>query len=139
MSLISQARLIDLQKHADDRGHLVVVESNCGIPFDIKRLFYIYGTKPTAVRGQHANRKSEFLLVALSGSCSVKIDDGMHEEVFVLDNPGVGLYIPKMLWKEMFDFSPDCVLLSISNELYDSEEYIRDYESYREIMATSSL
>lgn len=127
-------KLLNFNELGDARGKLVVVESNKDVPFDIKRIFYIYGTDSTAVRGQHANRNSEFVFINVAGSSKVKITDGTHEEVVVLDKPGAGVYMPKMVWKEMFDFSPDSVLLVLANTHYDGNEYIRDYDEYLKIM-----
>jgi len=118
-------------QHGDKRGWLVVIENNNDIPFEMKRIFYIYGSDRNVVRGKHANRDSEFVLVNVAGSCKVRITDGRdYDEVFVIDKPHTGVYIPKMYWKEMYDFSPDSVLLCISSEKYNALEYIRDYEEY---------
>lgn len=118
-------------KHGDERGALIAIEGNKDIPFDIKRIFYIYGTDNSAIRGQHANRKSELLLISVSGSCKVKTDDGHgNKEIFTLDKPNDGLYIPRMVWKDMYDFSSDCVLLCLSSENYDSNEYVRDFDKF---------
>lgn len=119
----------------DDRGELIVIEGGQSIPFDIKRIFYICGTKPGVIRGQHANRKSEFVLVNVAGESKVRVKDGKgKEEVFVLNRPHQGLYIPSMVWKEMYDFSNDSVMLVLSNEHYDADEYIRDYGEYTAVM-----
>lgn len=102
------------------------------IPFEIKRIFYIYGSDSSVVRGKHANRKSEFVLINVTGSCKVKvIDTKERETVYNLDRPHIGLYLPSMVWKEMYEFSPDSVLLCLSSELYIAEEYIRDYEEFK--------
>lgn len=122
---------IQFEQHGDERGQLVVVEGNKTIPFDIKRIFYIYGSDANVVRGCHANKKSEFVLINVNGSSKVLVDDGHKQEVIVLDKFHEGLYLPKMLWKEMFDFSEDAVLLVLASEYYDAEEYIRDYESFK--------
>ena len=127
--------IIKFEKHGDERGALVVVEGKKDIPFDIKRIFYIYDSDSTVVRGKHANRKSEFILVSVSGSCKVKTDDGKgNTEEFILDNPNEGLYIPKLVWKDMYDFSSDCVLLCMSSENYDANEYIRDFDAFLDEM-----
>jgi dTDP-4-dehydrorhamnose 3,5-epimerase-like enzyme len=123
--------LIYFKDLGDERGNLVVIEGEgMDIPFDIKRVFYIYGSDATVVRGQHANRETEFLLVNVKGSSKVKVDNGTDSEVIVLDRPGMGLYIPPMLWKDMYDFSPDSVLLVLASRHYDGKEYIRDYQEY---------
>ncbi|MBE7708956.1 MAG: WxcM-like domain-containing protein, partial [Cyanobacteria bacterium SIG32] len=98
-------KLIDMQVFGDERGHLISLEKNVNSPFDIKRTFYIYDTKPGIARGAHANRNSEFLLIAINGSCKVKIDNGSQTEIVTLDSPEKALYLDKMLWKEMYDFS----------------------------------
>ena len=123
--------LLQFPSHGDERGRLVVVEGNADVPFDIRRIFYIYGSDSTVIRGRHANRHSEFVLINVAGSCKVRTDDGRgHREIFALDVPHKGIYLPRMLWKEMYDFSPDSVLLCLASEHYDSREYIRNYEDY---------
>lgn len=101
------------------------------IPFDIKRIFYIYGSDPQVVRGQHANKKSEFVLINVSGQSKVKVKDGKgNEAVFSLNRPHTGIYLPKMIWKDMYDFTENSVLLCLASEHYDAEEYIRDYAEF---------
>lgn len=114
----------------DERGHLVVIEGSKDIPFEIARIFYIYGSDNEVIRGQHANRDSEFVLINVSGKSKVKIDYGNSEEIIELNEPHMGVYIPKMIWKEMYDFSEDSVLLVLSNFKYNPDEYIRDYNEY---------
>lgn len=114
----------------DERGNLVVIEGNQDIPFDIRRVFYMYGSDPDIVRGQHANRRSSFVLINVSGTSKVRITDGQEEIIVVLDKPRMGIYIPPMYWKDMYDFSADSVLLVLSDEHYDGNEYIRDYSDY---------
>ena len=127
-----ESKFVAVKENGDDRGQMVVVEGETTVPFEIKRLFYIYGCEPNAVRGQHANINSEFVFAAVSGSCHIKvIEQSGEEEVFFLDEPSRLLYVPKMSWKEMYDFSPDCVLLVISNSHYDPNEYIRSLEEFR--------
>lgn len=131
MKLAEQYRLIYFKDLGDERGNLVVIEGEgMDIPFDIKRVFYIYGSDDTVVRGQHANRETEFLLVNVGGSSKVRVDNGTESEVVVLDKPGMGLYLPSMLWKDMYDFSPDSILLVLASRHYDGKEYIRDYQEY---------
>ena len=116
----------------DDRGKLVVAEGEIDIPFKIERVFYIYGSDDTVVRGQHANRNSEFVLINVAGSSKVMITDGETKEIVELNRPMEGVYIPKMIWKEMYDFSPDAVLMVLASELYDESDYIRDYDEFLE-------
>lgn len=89
------------------------------------------------MRGAHANRISEFVLISVLGTLKVKVDDGKRTDVYNLDSPSKGVYIPQMIWKEMYDFSEDNVLLVVSNRHYDNTEYIRDYEEYRQKIAES--
>lgn len=124
-------KLIHFPQHGDTRGHLVVIEGIKDIPFQIARIFYIYGSDSTVVRGQHANRKSEFVLVNICGTCKVKTNDGKgNTKEFNLDKPHEGLYIPKMVWKDMYDFSDDSILLCLASQPYDAKEYIRDYDRF---------
>ena len=127
-------KMIDFSQLGDERGHLVVIEGNKDIPFDIKRIFYIYGSDKDVVRGQHANRLSEFVLINISGRCDVFVDDGENQETVILDKPYQGIYLNKMVWKNMLNFSKDAILLVLSNEHYNREEYIRDYEEFKKII-----
>ena len=117
----------------DERGKLVVIEGGEAIPFDIKRVFYIYGSDSTVVRGKHANRESEFVLINVAGKSKVRITDGVEEFVVELNKPMMGVYLPKMIWKDMYDFSGDSVLLCLASTHYDGNEYIRDYDDYLKI------
>lgn len=126
----TNCKLLNFDELGDEQGKLVVVEGMQDIPFSIKRIFYIYGSDKEVVRGCHANRKSEFVLINVCGSSKVKINDGQIERIFVLDKPRIGIYLPKMVWKEMYDFSSDSILLVLSNEHYNSQEYIRDYNTF---------
>jgi len=116
--------------NGDDRGKLIAVEGVKDIPFQIARIFYIYGADSESVRGCHANRKSEFVLISIIGSAKIKVMDGKEKRIFILDKPNVGVYTPKMTWKEMYDFSEDAVLLCLASEEYDPAEYICDYDEY---------
>ena len=126
-----QCRVLNFGDLGDERGKLVVVEGNRDIPFDIQRVFYIYGSDSEVVRGQHANRQSEFVLINVSGTSKVRIDNGYSEAIVELDKPMMGLYIPTMVWKDMYDFSEDSILLVLASTHYDGTEYIRDYEAYK--------
>ncbi len=130
MSLKEKCPVIMFNDFGDERGKLVVIEGNQSIPFDIKRVFYIYGSDPTVVRGQHANRESEFVLINVAGTSKVRITDGKEEFIVSLDKPMMGVYIPRMVWKDMYDFSADSVLLVLASTHYDGSEYIRDYDEY---------
>lgn len=130
MSLKDKCTLIDLKEFGDDRGKLVIIEGGISIPFEIKRVFYIYGTDQDVVRGKHANRNSEFILINVSGSSKVRLTDGVDEFIVSLDKPRMGLYIPNMVWKDMYDFSEDSILLCLASTNYDPGEYIRVYEDF---------
>ena len=130
-----KVKMLEFPQRGDERGHLVVVEGEQDIPFDIKRIFYIYGSDAEVVRGQHANRKSEFVLINVAGQSMVKVKDGRgNEAVFSLNRPHTGIYLPKLMWKDMYDFSPDSVLLCLSSEHYDPNEYIRSYDEFVRIV-----
>ena len=128
--LDGQIRLLEWKDLGDERGNLVVVEGNMDIPFEIKRIFYIYGSDDTVVRGQHANRLSEFVMINVSGTSKVKGDNGEESRVIELNRPRMGLYLKNNIWKDMYDFSADSILLVLASEHYDESEYIRDYQEY---------
>lgn len=126
-----EVTMLEFPQRGDERGHLVVVEGMQDVPFEIKRIFYIYGSDPDVVRGQHANRKTQFVLINVSGKSKVKVLDGKgNEAIFSLNRPHTGIYLPSMVWKDMYDFSEDSVLLCLASEHYDAAEYIRDYDEY---------
>ena len=132
----NMVRRIEFSRHGDDNGSLVAIEGHKEIPFEIKRVFYIFGVKGDAVRGQHANRKSEFVLINLAGSSKVRfIDCDGNEDTVVLNSPSEGVYLSATVWKEMYDFSEDAVLLVLASEKYDPSEYIRDYNEYKKEFA----
>ena len=129
-----QCKVLNFGDLGDERGKLVVVEGARDIPFEIKRVFYIYGSDSEVVRGQHANRESEFVLINVGGTSKVRIDNGHSEAIVELDKPMMGLYIPTMVWKDMYDFSEDSILLVLASTHYNGAEYIRDYEAYKKEM-----
>ena len=130
MALEERCRIINFDDLGDERGKLVVIEGNQHIPFEIKRVFYIYDSDEEVIRGQHANRVSEFVLINVSGNSKIYIDDGKENMIVELDKPMKGIYIPQMVWKNMYDFSEDSVLLVLASTHYDRDEYIRDYDEY---------
>ena len=132
-----QCRVLNFGDLGDERGKLVVVEGNMDIPFEIKRVFYIYGSDNEVVRGQHANRESEFVLINVGGTSKVRIDNGHSEAIIELNKPMMGLYIPTMVWKDMYDFSEDSILLVLASTHYNGQEYIRDYEEYKKEMGAN--
>jgi len=131
MNVLSLAQMLEFQQKGDERGRLVIVEGNEDIPFEIKRIFYIYGSDSEVVRGQHANKESEFVLINVAGTSKVKVKDGRgNEAIYSLNRPHTGIYLPKMIWKDMYDFSEDSVLLCLASTHYDAAEYIRDYDEF---------
>ena len=115
-----------------NNGGFVEVEGLRDVPFEIKRVFYIFGKGNVGtVRGMHSNRKSEFVLFNVKGRSKVKtIDEDLNEVVYELNEPNQAIYLPKMVWKEMYDFTEDSVLMVLTNEYYDSTEYIRDFDEF---------
>lgn len=134
MGLKEKCKIINFTDLGDERGKLVVIEGGQAIPFDIKRVFYIYGSDATVVRGEHANRESEFVLINVAGTSKVRITNGIEEFIVELNKPMMGVYIPKMIWKDMYDFSDDSVLLVLASTHYNSKEYIRNYGEYLQII-----
>ncbi|MGG3284299.1 sugar 3,4-ketoisomerase [Paenibacillus solani] len=126
----SQSRIIPLKQLGDERGLLTVLEENITIPFEIKRVYYIYGTEEGVSRGMHAHYKTRQVLIAVSGSCTILLDDLSRKTEVILDDPNKALLLEPNDWHEMYNFSPDCVLLVLASHFYDSEDYIRDYDSF---------
>lgn len=116
--------------HGDDRGQLVVVEQLKDIPFEVKRVYYIYDTLTDVVRGHHAHKCLEQVLICVHGSCKIHLDNGFETEEVLLDKPYEGLYISNDMWREMYDFSSDAVLLVLASEYYDEADYIRNYDEF---------
>lgn len=130
-SFENTVQMLEFVQRGDERGHLVVAEGGIDIPFEIKRIFYIYGSEKDVIRGQHANKRTEFVLINVAGQSKVKVKDGKgNEAIFSLNRPHTGIYLPKMIWKDMYDFSEDSVLLCLASEHYDGEEYIRNYDDF---------
>lgn len=114
----------------DERGSLIALEANKNIPFDIKRVYYIFATQMGVRRGLHAHKKLNQVAVCVTGSCKFLLDDGYTRQVLELNTPNRGLLIKQMVWREMFDFSPDCVLMVLADAYYDEGDYIRDYDQF---------
>ena len=129
---MSLVQLIDFPPLGDDRGSLVALEANKSIPFDIKRVYYIFGTEQGVARGFHAHKELKQVAVCVTGRCRMVLDDGKHREEVWLGSPTKGILIEDMIWREMHDFSEDCVLLVLASEHYDESDYIRDYEQFLE-------
>ena len=114
----------------DDRGQLVALEENKEIPFNIKRVFYIYGTQSNIPRGNHSHYTTKQFLIVVSGSCKVTLDNGTTKETYDLDKPNLGLFQDALVWGTMHDFSDDCVLMVLANETYLASDYIRNYDKF---------
>ena len=118
------------QPHGDERGQLVALEEGNDIPFKIKRVYYLYDTAHGVTRGYHAHKSLEQILICIHGSCKIRLDNGFEKKVVPLEKPYAGLYVAKNICREMFDFSPDAVLLVLASELYDESDYIRNYDEF---------
>lgn len=126
-------KTINFEARGDDRGSLIALESHKDVPFDIKRVYYIFGTKQGVARGFHAHKNLKQVAVCVSGSCRFLLDNGQEKQEIVLDSPSTGLLIEGLIWREMHDFSRDCVLLVLASHRYDESDYIRDYTKFIEI------
>ncbi|WP_318840372.1 FdtA/QdtA family cupin domain-containing protein [Providencia sp. PROV083] len=122
--------IIEFKTLGDDRGSLVSLEQNKNIPFEVKRIYYIFGTKEGVSRGFHAHKNLQQVAICVKGSCRFVLDDGHNKDEIILDNPNIGLHINSFMWREMHDFSEDCVLIVLASELYDEADYIRDYHEF---------
>ena len=118
----------------DHRGQLVALEANRQIPFDVKRVFYIYGTQEGVPRGNHSHYKTKQFLVAVNGSCKVTLDNGKTKETFDLNKPNLGLFQDALIWGSMHNFSNDCVLMVLADEYYDASDYITNYDNFLEVI-----
>ena len=127
---VNDCKVIDIRRYSDTRGYLSVVENGLDIPFDIKRIYYLYMV-PEVARGAHAHKALQQLLIATSGSVEVIMDDGTQRKSFMLDRPWKGLLIPSGLWRDLENFSGGAVLLCLASEKYDPEDYIRDYNEFK--------
>ncbi|WP_370978203.1 sugar 3,4-ketoisomerase [Enterobacter ludwigii] len=128
-----EIKIIPLQAHGDDRGSLIALEEENNIPFEIKRVYYMFNTKDGVRRGLHAHRKLKQVAIAVRGSCRFVLDDGSERVEILLDNPGQGLLIDSCMWREMYDFSKDCVLMVLADCHYDESDYIRDYDEFMRV------
>lgn len=122
--------LIDLKIMGDDRGSLIALEENHNVPFDVKRVYYIFGTQKNVRRGYHAHKNLKQLAICTSGSCTFLLDDGKTQKHIKLTSPTQGLLIEGLVWREMYDFSEDCVLMVLASDYYTPDDYIRDYEQF---------
>ena len=126
-------RLVDFKTLGDERGSLIAIEEGYNAPFDIKRVYYIFDTKEGVERGFHAHINLKQIAIAVKGSCTFVLDDGNTRNEVKLDTPNQGLLIEGLTWREMKDFSSDCVLVVLASEHYDESDYIRDYNKFLEM------
>ena len=122
------------QQHGDDRGQMVALEENKDIPFSIKRVYYMYDTGEGVRRGFHAHKSLEQILICIHGSCKILMDNGEEKKIVPLEKPYEGLYISNNIWREMYDFSSDAVLMVLASDYYKEEDYIRNYDEFLEFV-----
>ena len=122
---------LDFTTKGDKRGNLIALEENKNIPFDIKRVYYIFNTQEGVRRGFHAHKNLQQVLICVNGSCEILLDDGNEKSIIKLKNRNEGLFIKKMVWLEMFNFSADCVLMVLASDYYYEDDYIRDYKEFK--------
>lgn len=127
-----KVELIPLQRHGDERGMLVALEQTRNVPFEIKRVYYMFGTQTNVRRGYHAHKELRQLAIPVSGSCRFMLDDGKEKVDILLDNPALGLLIEPSIWHEMYDYSHDCILLVLASDVYNESDYIRNYDEFVE-------
>jgi hypothetical protein len=128
--MIENCKFIELNKLKDPRGCLAFIESTRHIPFDIKRIYYLYDIPSDAERGSHAHKALHQVIIAISGSFEIHLDDGVHKKSFYMNNPAIGLYICPMIWREIKSFSSNSVCLVLASEFYDEQDYYRDYDCF---------
>ena len=132
-------RLVDFKTLGDERGSLIAIEQGYNAPFEIKRVYYIFDTKQGVERGFHAHINLKQIAIVVKGSCTFVLDNGEKKEEIKLNNPNQGLFIEGLIWREMKDFSHDCVLLVLASEHYDENDYIRCYNKFKEIKNKESI
>lgn len=130
--MIGQVQLIKLPKILDTRGNLTFIESNVHIPFKIKRTYWIYDVPGGEIRGSHAFKKSQELIIALSGSFDIVLNDGKQESKYTLNRSYEGLYVPNLIWKSMENFSTNSLALVVSNIAYDEADYLRNFDEFKQ-------
>lgn len=128
--MMADTVLIRFGVMGDERGYLIALENGHNLPFDVKRVYYIYGTKSGVSRGFHAHRKLKQMLIAVSGNVTIKCEYNEQKKEYKLSRPDEGLLIEGLVWREMYDFSPDCVLVVLADEYYNENDYIRDYNTF---------
>ena len=132
-------KIINFNVMGDERGSLIALEENHNVPFDVKRVFYIYGTQEGVPRGEHSHYKTKQLLIAINGGCKVTLDSGHSQETYTLNKPNIGLFQDALIWGSMHDFSNDCVLMVLADTYYDETDYIKNYNEFiKEVNIDSS-
>lgn len=126
------------QQHGDSRGQLVALEELKDIPFVIKRIYYMYDTKEGVRRGFHAHKSLEQILICVHGSCKILLDNGKEKKIVSLERPYEGVYVANNMWREMYDFSSDAVLMVVASDYYKEEDYIRNYEEFLKYVEENS-
>jgi len=127
---VKNVKILNFKVHGDERGSLIALESHKNIPFEIKRVYYIYGTRTDIIRGRHAHRNLQQVMICINGSFELRLDDGKNTGQIVLDTPEIGVYIGNMVWREMLNFSSDCVILVLTDKYYNEKDYIRNYHEF---------
>jgi hypothetical protein len=127
---IDQCRIIDLGKISDPNGNLTFIEGNKQIPFNIKRVYYLYDVPGGSYRGAHAHKNLHQLIIAMSGSFDIEVDDGNNKKRFHLNRPYFGLYLPPMMWRFLDNFSSGAVCMVLASDIFDENDYIRDYSQF---------
>lgn len=135
---MTRYKLVNFKTLGDERGSLIAIEEGYNAPFDIKRVYYIFNTKEGVERGFHAHINLKQIAIAVKGSCTFVLDYGYKREDIKLTNPNQGLFIEGLIWREMKDFSLDCVLVVLASEHYDESDYIRDYAKFLEVVNNDS-
>lgn len=125
-----KTRKIKFKTHGDESGTLVAIEECRDIPFNVKRVYYMYGTEKDVVRGRHAHKSLQQVVICVHGSCKIKLDDGRKSEIISLNSPDEGIFLANNIWREVFEFSPDAVLMVLASDYYLESDYIRNYDEF---------
>ena len=131
-------KLFDFEIHADDRGNLTSLSNNKEIPFEIKRIYYTWNMPNSAIRGGHAHRELDEVMVCLHGSCDFVLDNGKEKITITLDKPNKGLYVPAHIWRDFRNFSPDCVVILIASDYFHPEDHVKDYPEFLDLIKDES-
>lgn len=129
--------LVNFKVHGDHAGNLVALEQGSDINFEIRRIYYIWGTEKNAIRGRHAHHNLKQMIICLAGQCDFTLDDGSNRETFHLCTPAQGLLIENFVWREFTEFSRDCIVMVMASEHYDSTDYIKSYDEFMKIIRSN--